>query len=249
MRPSFIPVLLALTLLLGACASTQEREFKRNVAEANFKLGIGYMQSGQFEIAAEKLLKALQFDDNYPEAHNAIAVLYEDIREYSPAEHHYRQAIALKPDYTLARLNYARFLCTRQPARAAEGESEYQKIVADPANAGATAADATAGLGLCARQRNDPAQAETWLRKALDIDPNNTTALYQLAELSHSQNNVLQGRAFLQRYHAQARPTPQSLWLGIVIESAPDGDLQLRRQYAALLTAQFPNSDEARRLK
>jgi type IV pilus assembly protein PilF len=249
MRPSFLPVLLSLTLLLGACASTQEREFKRNVAEANFKLGIGYMQSGQFEVAAEKLLKALQFDDNYPEAHNAVAVLYEEIREYSPAEHHYRQAIALKPDYTLARMNYARFLCTRQPARAAEGESEYQRIVADPANAGATAADATAGLGLCARQRNDPVQAETWLRKALDIDPNNTTALYQLAELSHSQDKVLQGRAFLQRYHAQTRPTPQSLWLGIVIESASEGDSQLRRQYAALLTAQFPNSDEARRLK
>ena len=249
MPPAVRLALLFLTLLLGACASTQEREFKRNVAEANFKLGIGYMQSGQFEVATEKLLKALQFDDNYPEAHNAIAVLYEEIREYTPAEHHYRQAIALKPDYTLARMNYARFLCTRQPNRAAEGESEYQKIAADPANAGATAADAYAGLGLCARQRNDLVQAETWLRKALEIDPNNTTALYQLAELSHSQNKVLQGRAFLQRYHAQTRPTPQSLWLGIVIESVPDGDAQLRRQYAALLTARFPNSDEARRLK
>jgi type IV pilus assembly protein PilF len=249
MPPTVKLALLSLALLLGACASTQEREFKRNVAEANFKLGIGYMQSGHFEVASEKLLKALQFDDNYPEAHNAIAVLYEEIREYGPAEQHYRQAIALKPDYTLARMNYARFLCMRQPGRAAEGESEYQKIAADPANAGATAADAYAGLGLCARQRNDPAQAEIWLRQALEIDPNNNTALYQLAELSHSQGKVLQGRAFLQRYHAQTRPTPQSLWLGIVIESAPDGDVQLRRQYAALLTAQFPNSDEARRLK
>jgi type IV pilus assembly protein PilF len=249
MSPAIKFALLSLALLLGACASTQEREFKRNVAEANFKLGIGYMQSGHFEVAAEKLLKALEFDDNYPEAHNAVAVLYEEIREYAPAEHHYRQAIQLRPDYTLARMNFARFLCTRQPARAAEGESEYQRIAADPANAGATAADAYAGLGLCARQRNDPVQAETWLRRALEIDPNNTTALYQLAELSHSQDKVLQSRAFLQRYHAQARPTPQSLWLGIVIESAPDGDSQLRRQYAALLTAQFPNSDEARRLQ
>jgi type IV pilus assembly protein PilF len=238
-----------LALLLGACASTPEQEFKKNVAEANFKLGVGYMQSGHLDVAAEKLLKALQYNDDYPEAHNAIAVLYEEIREYGPAETHYKRAIDLKPDYTLARLNYARFLCARLPARAAEGEAEFQKLAADPANAGASAADAYAGMALCARQRNDPAQAETWLRKALELDPNNTSALYAMAELSQTQNKTLQGRAFLQRYHVRNPPTAQSLWLGILIEQASDGDPQLRREYGALLLAQFPNSEEVRRLK
>ena len=243
------PTALCLALLLTACASTQEREFKENVAEANFKLGIGYMQSGHFEVATEKLLKAVQYKDDYPEAHNALAVLYEEIREYNPAEVHYKRAIALKPDYTLAKLNYARFLCAREPTRIAEGEAEFQKLAADPVNAGANAADAYAGMALCARQRNDPAQAETWLRKALELDPNNTSALYAMAELSQTQNKTLQGRAFLQRYHARTRPTAQSLWLGIVIEQAHDGDPQLRREYGVLLLSQFPNSDETRRLK
>lgn len=249
MRPPLEPTVLSLTLLLAACASTRDSEFKENVSEANFKLGVGYMQSGHLDVATEKLLKALQYNDNYPEAHNAIAVLYEELREYGPAETHFKRAIELKPDYTLARLNYARLLCTREPVRTAEGESEFQKIAADPANAGATAADAHAGLGLCARRRNDPAQAETWLRKALEQNPNNTTALYEMAELSQTQGKALQGRAFLQRYHAQTRPTPQSLWLGVTIESSPDGDPLLRREYGVVLTSQFPNSDEARRLK
>lgn len=249
MRPPLEPTVLSLTLLLAACASTRDSEFKENVSEANFKLGVGYMQSGHLDVATEKLLKALQYNDNYPEAHNAIAVLYEELREYGPAETHFKRAIELKPDYTLARLNYARLLCTREPIRTAEGESEFQKIAADPANAGATAADAYAGLGLCARRRNDPAQAETWLRKALEQNPNNTTALYEMAELSQTQGKALQGRAFLQRYHAQTRPTPQSLWLGVTIESSPDGDPLLRREYGVVLTSQFPNSDEARRLK
>ena len=248
MRRPAQPTLLILALLLGACANS-ERDFKENVAEANFKLGVGYMQSGHFEVATEKLLKALQYNDNYPEAHNALAVLYEEIREYSPAETHYKRAIDLKPDYTLAKLNYARFLCTREPIRAAEGASEFEKLAADPANAGANAADAYAGMALCARQRNDPAQAETWFRKALELDPNNTSALYAMAELSQTQHKTLQGRAFLQRYHGRTRPTAQSLWLGIVIEQASDGDPQLRREYGTLLLSQFPNSDEARRLK
>ncbi|MDG4596756.1 MAG: type IV pilus biogenesis/stability protein PilW [Candidatus Contendobacter sp.] len=248
MRLPVTPASLTLALLLGACASS-EREFNDNVAEANFKLGIGYMQSGNLQVATEKLLKALQYNDNYPEAHNALAVLYEEIREYGPAETHYKRAIELKSDYTLAKLNYARFLCLREPTRTAEGESEFERIATDPANAGATAAEAYAGLGLCARQRNDPAQAETWLRKALELDPNNASALYALAELSQTQKKTLQGRAFLQRYHARTRPTAQSLWLGVLIEQASDGDSQLRREYSVLLLSQFPNSDEARRLK
>lgn len=248
MRRSVKPMTLFLALLLGACAGS-ERDFKDNVAEANFKLGVGYMQSGNFQVATEKLTKALQYNDDYPEAHNALAVLYEEIREYGPAETHYKRAIDSKPDYTLAKLNYARFLCMREPIRTAEGESVFEKIAADPASAGASAADAYAGLGLCARQRNDPAQAETWLRKALELDPNNTSALYALAELSQTQNKTLQGRAFLQRYHARTRPTAQSLWLGVAIEQASDGDSQLRREYGVLLLSQFPNSDEARRLK
>lgn len=249
MWPTTLPPVLILVLLLAACASTSEREFSDNVAEANFKLGIGYMQSGHFEVAAEKLLKALQFKDDYPEAHNAIAVLYEEIREFNSAEIHYKRAIELKPDYTLAKLNYARFLCTREPTRIAEGESELQKIATDPVNAGATAAESYVGLAVCARKRDDTVQAETWLRKALDSNPNNTIALYELAQISQSQGKTLQGRAFLQRYHAQTRLTPQSLWLGITLETAQDGDPQLRREYGMLLLSQFPNSDEARRLK
>jgi type IV pilus assembly protein PilF len=240
---------VALVLLLEACAGSQEQEFKESVAEANFKLGIGYMQSGHYPVAAEKLLKSLQFDERSPETHNAIAILYEEMREYSPAETHFKRAIELKPDYTLAKLNYARFLCAREPVRTAEGEAELQKVAADPANAGASASDAYAGLAICARKRDDLAQAETWLRKALELNPNSTSALLNLAELSQNQDKTLQARAFLQRYHAQTRPTPQSLWLGVAIEQAGDGDPQLRREYGVLLLSQFPNSDEARRLK
>lgn len=240
---------ISLMLLLGACSGSAERNFNEEVAEANFKLGIGYMQSGHNQVATEKLLKAVQFKDNYPEAHNALGVLYEELREYAPAENHYKRAIELKSDYTLARLNYARFLCLREPVRTGEGEAELQRIIAEPANAGASAADAYAALGACALQRQDVAQAETWLRRSLELNPNNSSALLTMAQLSQQQGKTLPARAFIQRYHAQARPNLQSLLLGITIESTKEGDPTLRREYAAALVAHFPNSDEARRLK
>ncbi|MFO1372097.1 MAG: type IV pilus biogenesis/stability protein PilW [Candidatus Competibacteraceae bacterium] len=238
----------SLALWLAACANT-EKATSEGVAEANFKLGIGYMQSGHLDVALEKLNKALQHNDNYPDAHNAIAVLYEEIREYGPAETHFKRALELKSDFTLAKLNYARFLCARDPARIPEGEGEFQKIAADPANAGATAADAYTGLAICANKRADSAQAEVYLRKALESNPNATGALYEMATLSQQQGKTLPARAFLQRYHAQTPPTPQSLWLGVEIEKAKDGNSQMRHEYSQFLLSKFPNSDEARRLK
>ena len=52
-------------------------------------------------------------------------------------------------------------------------------------------------------------------------------------------------------------PRPRYRWNGasategqvIAIEQASDGAPQLRREYGILLLSQFPNSDEARRLK
>ncbi|HOB61010.1 MAG TPA: tetratricopeptide repeat protein [Candidatus Competibacteraceae bacterium] len=240
---------LAAALWLAGCASTGDEDLRKNAAEANFKLGIGYMQSGHFNVALEKLLKSLQYDENNPETHNAVALIYEEIREYGPAEAHYKRAIELRPDYTAAKINLAYFKCTREPLRLSEGESEFQQIAADPANAGANASEAYAGLATCAQKGNDPTQAETWARKAIEGNPNNIRALFALAQLSQSQGKTLQARAFLQRYHAQTRPTLQSLALGVAIESSKDGDTQLLREYTLLLKSQFPNSDEARRLK
>ena len=248
-KPTILLLASLLASLLAGCATNKDTEFKDNVSEANFKLGIGYMQSGRLDVATEKLLKAVQYNENYPEAHNALGVLYEELREYGPAETHYKRAIDLKPDYTLAKLNRARLLCAREPARTAEGEGVFQAIAADPASAGATAADAYAGLGLCAHKRDDAAQAETWYRKALDQNPNNIGALYGMAELSQAQNKTLQGRAFLQRYHSQSRPTAQSLWLGVMIESAAEGDPRMLGEYRDVLLSRFPNSEEAQRLK
>ncbi|MBL8251550.1 MAG: tetratricopeptide repeat protein [Candidatus Competibacter sp.] len=249
MRRASLTSALILNLLLAACAFNKDTEFKENVAETNFKLGIGYMQSGRLDVATEKLIKAVQYNENYPEAHNALGVLYEELREYGPAETHFKRAMELKSDYMLARLNYARLICARDPSRAAEAESQLQKIAEEPANAGVTAADASAGLGLCARKRGDAAQAETLLRKALEQNPNNAVALYEMADLSQTQGKTLQGRAFLQRYHSQTRPSPQSLWLGFTMESAGGGDPQLRRDYASVLSSQFPSSEEAQRLR
>ncbi len=95
--------------------------------------------------------------------------------------------------------------------------------------------------------QKDTGRAEEYFRKALELDPKAAGALLELAELSHTQGNAMQARAFLQRYHAEAAYSPKSLWLGIAVEESL-GDERLSREYARLLLSRFADSKEARRL-
>jgi type IV pilus assembly protein PilF len=249
MRRLFNGVLvIAVLLLVGGCSSASRTSVtsagEDNVATLNLKLGVGYMQQGRFDLALEKLKKALEYDDQLAEAHNAIAVLYEETGEISLAEEHYKRALALDPGYTLAKLNYGRFLCTQ--GKSAEGESQFLTIAQDPSLK--SVEKAYTGAGFCARLANKLEQAEAHLRKALEQNPNGTEALYEMAMVNHAQGKNLQARAFLQRYHSQAGYTPASLLVGIEIEDAL-GDSELRREYARVLLTKFADSSEARRLR
>jgi type IV pilus assembly protein PilF len=233
-------------MILGGCASTAPKPEtpREEAARINLKLGAGYMQSGHYDIALEKLNKALQYDDSLAEAHNAIAVLYEEIKEDGPAEHHYQRAIELDPKYTLARMNYGRFLCAH--GKPADGEKQFLMAADEPLLQSPELV--YIGAAVCARKQQAEERAEAHLRRALELNPGSPRALFELAELSLAQREPLQARAFLQRYHAVAGYSPASLWLGINIEEAL-GDIQARREYVRLLLAQFADSKEARRLQ
>ncbi|MDQ2696316.1 MAG: type IV pilus biogenesis/stability protein PilW [Pseudomonadota bacterium] len=234
-------VVLAMTVLGGCAGRPVQKNDVPEVAEINLKLGVGYMQSGHYAVALEKLQKALEYDEDMAIAHNAIAVLYEETGEDALAEQHFRRALELDSGLNVARMNFGRFLCARR--RPAEGEALFRAVLDDQK----AAETAYIGAGVCARQGGDPVQAETYLRQALEINPESPGALFELAGLSYDQDKALQARAFLQRYHAEAGYSPASLWMGIGIEEKL-GDLEIRRHYATLLLSKFAGSREARRL-
>ncbi len=232
-----------LGLALGACAGTPPPSETGGAAELNLKLGVGYMQAGYFDVALEKLQKALDYGPDLAEAHNAIAVLYEETGDDELAEHHYRRAIELDPAYVLARMNYGRYLCSH--GRPQAGEAQFLDAASD---AEPDVRDRLyAGAGSCARRVPAPSRAEEHLRRALEVNPRHAPALLELADLSHETGRDLQARAFLQRFHARAGYSAQSLHLGIRIEEALGGS-QLRQDYTARLLTQFGDSREARSL-
>lgn len=237
-------IVLLTAVMLTACAGTSVRDDKlRSAAQDNVKLGLQYMQQGMNQVAMEKFQKALRQDPGLPEAHNAIAVLYESVGQIDQADHHFQRAVRLGEGDSRAHNNYGAFLCRHD--RWEDAEPQFQAAAADPLYE--TPETAYANAGICAHRAGDRAKAERYLRKALEIDPEYAIALRRMAQLSLEQGEYLQVRAYLQRYQAVARHTPQTLLLGIRAEEQL-GDKNAVASYRLLLKNNFPDSPQAREL-
>lgn len=235
---------LLLLVTLTACNSTggTRPEYVApdpKAAEINMRLGINYMQRGDYAIALEKLQKALKQNPNLPSAHNTIALLYQQLGKMEEAEAHFLEAVERDPEYSQAQNNFGVFLCSQQ--RYDEAEKRFLKAIENPLYNSPEFAYENAGL--CANRKPDKEKAEGYFRKALQIEPTLSKSLLQMAELSYESGNYLQARAYIQRYQASANWTAQALYLAIKTENKLD-DQNAVASYSLLLRSRFPDSDE-----
>ena len=103
---------------------------------------------------------------------------------------------------------------------------------------------AYANAGTCLLDKGDYKQAEVMLRKALRDQPNYAGALISMAEIGVKTHKYLMARAYIQRYHALAKPSAESLWLQVQAEKALGAEDHYLK-YARQLLKEFPDSDQA----
>ncbi|TAJ53525.1 MAG: type IV pilus biogenesis/stability protein PilW [Nevskiaceae bacterium] len=234
---------LGVVLLLGllsACVTEYGAGEKpiepnfREAARANTQLGIEYARKGQFDLAIDKLKRALEQDSGYAPTHGALALLYAKRGEDVLAEQHYRRALSLDPKDPFARNNFAVFQCERGKVR--EGEHLLLETANDRGHGSPEAAWTNAGV--CVR-RSDPAKAERYFREALNVNPNYPDALMEMAGLAAQNHDWLRVRAFLQRRDRVAPATAQSLLLALQAERAL-GDRVTATNLEQRLRNEFP---------
>lgn len=237
-------LLASVIVLLTACASSGTREHigpDAKAAELNMQLGLSYLQRGDYEIAMEKLDKALKQNPNLPSAHNTIALLYQRLGETDKAEKHFKDAVNRAPDYSEAQNNYGVFLC--QQGEYEQAEKRFLKAIENPLYQ--SAAMAYENAGLCSRQIPDMVKAESYFRRALQINPNLSKSLMGMADLSYEQANYMQARAYVQRFNSVSPWTPQALLTAIKTEQKL-GNEDAVSSYKLIMRARFPDSDEMR---
>ncbi len=235
---------LIAVLFIASCESTPKKSeaSQRKAAETNTALGRNYMDQGQYEIALEKLKRAVAHDKTYAPAHTLLGVLYETIGETEQAGREYKLALRYDPTDGDVNNNYGAYLCAA--GKGGEAEKYFRAAVEDPFYG--TPAIALSNAGSCALQLGDLDKAETFLRQSLDYDSKLPGSLLPMARISYEQGSYLRARAFLQRYEAVGPMNEASLSLGYEIEQKL-GDLQAANRYRQELMERYPGSSRAGR--
>jgi type IV pilus assembly protein PilF len=260
MRPELRAILAAAGFALGACSSQQIMPAPQSSTTAPttgktertpqesaaiwVQLGQHYLELGKLEVAREDLQKALKFDPKSVDAHTVLATLYDRVGDQTSAEEHYRQAADLAPTSGANNNNYALYLC--KLGRFADAQKRFDVAKADGFYERRDLVYLNSGTCLLLAKGSIDA-AESDFQRAVELNPKNAQALYQLASVLYQKADYFRARAFIQRFDALDQPSPDALLLARNIEIKLDNP-GAARDYAKRLQEQFPESSQSRSL-
>lgn len=217
------------------------REHRRTLALEQVAAAGDSLRDGRLDAAGRQARAALENDGSSAEAHTLLALVAERQGQTREAGAHYARAAELAPDRGVTLNNYGAWLCGN--GRAADALPLFERALADRSYA--TPAAALANAGTCALRAGQPAQAERYLRRALQYDPGSAVALAGMARLSYDSGDFLQARAFSQRRLAASSATREVLQLASQIEQKL-GDMQASARYVQRMGNEFPRTQAPR---
>jgi type IV pilus assembly protein PilF len=232
-------------LLLCACGGSDAQRLtnQQNAAIANMQLGSAYLHQGDLALAKEKLDRALSQDPNNPEVHSVRAMMFDRMQMPKEADAEYRTSLHLAPNDPNVINNYAVYLC--QHGRTDEGVKRFEEAAKNALYRTPEAAYTNAGVCLRAAKRDEPARAQ--FIKALQIKPNFSDAVLQLADLDLQHGDLTQSRQLIDGYLNNFGENPDLLLLGVRVARAQKDQIGAQR-YARKLQMNYPGTDQTRAL-
>ncbi|GAO35557.1 hypothetical protein SCT_0948 [Sulfuricella sp. T08] len=237
-------IVLGAGLLVGGYASAEEQTDARQRAQVHTDLGAAYFSSGQLGVALEELNMAIRADSSFASAYNMLGLVYMTLREDDKAEENFRRSLSLNSTDSDTNNNYGWFLCQR--GKIDDSIRHFMAALKNPLYA--TPEKSYLNAGICARKKNDDAEAEEFLLKAVKLQPRQPQALFHLADINFKRGNYSESRKFINQFFQIAAPTPESLWLGMRIERRL-GNRSDEASYGLQLRKTFPDSPEAQALR
>jgi type IV pilus assembly protein PilF len=237
--------------LLAACSTTHTggRTLSSNETESekagmlNKQLGTVYLRQGNLALAKEKLERAEKYNPKDPEVHSVLALLYERLDIPKEVDAHYKTAIRLAPGNPQISNNYAVYLC--QHGRTEEGVKRFLDVAHNPLYR--TPETAYTNAGVCLRAAKKLDDAATSFGRALQINPNNSEAVYQMADLCMERGQLVQGRDLVDKYLTTNEATADLLLLGVRLARGLS-DRVAEEKYTRRLRVEFPGSEQLRAL-
>ncbi|WOJ93754.1 type IV pilus biogenesis/stability protein PilW [Congregibacter variabilis] len=238
-----IPLMVAITL--AGCVTETESVFTappspQKAMETRVSLARQYIGQGNWEDAKRNLKKAAELDSSNPEVYEAFALVYQSTGEFELAEESFQLAIDLDKNFSRARNNYAAFLYSQERYR--EAEAQLREVVKDSLYSARPRA--FLNLGLCRLKLFDERGAEEAFLRTLAMQPSNTTALLEVAQLRVDANDGRNASLYYDKYRELVRQqSSRGLWLGIRLARLT-GDTDAESSYALALRNIYPDSPD-----
>lgn len=245
--PGHVTMGVMLGVFLAGCASRPltEGEMLQKPAGLNVTMGIGYMEQGRYDVAMEKLEKAIREDPALPEAYVAMARLYRLLNKPDVADGYFAKALRLAGDRPDILADYGIYLC--QARQWEQAEASFAKAIANHSYPRPEYAHTAAGR--CALMARNIPRAKSHFLAALNISPFYEPALRAMAHLSYETVDLTMAQSMVERYmHAVSNPDADMLYLAVLVYRAR-GRFDVARNYRDVLLKLFPNSSQAARLQ
>lgn len=221
----------------GASSSTAS-------AKVHTELAGMYFEMGKHGVALEEIDLALKADRDYAPAYNVRGLVHMALRENQEAEADFQKSLRLDNTDSDAHNNYGWFLC--QHERAKESIPQFMAALKNPLYQ--TPARAYLNAGICSRKAGNSKDAEEFLQKALQIQPDLAQASLELADLSLANGDYFAAKRYFAGFlEKSGNLTAEQLWLGLRI-ARKSGDRNAESSYGMKLRKLYPESREAQML-
>lgn len=238
-------ILLLALLLITGCATTTGPGAGNVDAKALASSSQLYSQAlaayskRQLMAAFEHASAAIEKNPANAQAWGLLGLINQRLGRPEAADKAFEQALRLSPNDAAVLNNRGSFLCSQRRWK------DAQEAFAKAGNAASNPAPEIAwtNAGLCARRAGDNALAEQLLKKAIQHNPGQPTALYQLASLSLENGKPVEASTWLTQYLNHAVHTPKTLLLGAKIEQTLGNPAGVA-SYLEKLRSAFPDSSE-----
>ncbi len=230
---------------VGGDPSLQEsKKTNEQQAEIRAQLAANYLQREELKIALDEVEKALELNPNSASANYIMALLQIRFNDKKKVDHYFRKAIDGPDPLPNAQQDYANYLCKEGDYKKAE--QEFTALHKNPIYPNKELVYLNEAECFMRSKQFD--KAEKSLRSALKISPRLVPALYHMTVISFQSGNMLQTRAWYQRYLDIGPDNPRILYIAYQTETTL-GDKDTAASMALLLRGKFPQSEQAQLLR
>ena len=147
-------------------------------------LGLVALQSGNYELAADQILRATRLKSGVAVFHSNLGVAYQSLKKLDDAIACFRRAIKLAPNHVEAHNNLANAL--REQGKVSEAIASWRRAVALKPDY----VDAWSNLAVTQRQSGNTEEFVACLRTVLRLRPDRADYCNNLATALHEQGKV-----------------------------------------------------------